>query len=89
MKYKKKDIVIEAYEHQSSQGQNWPIDAPDWFLAAIKNGSISQIPEGKLIIKTLEGNHTALDGDFIIQGVRGELYPCRSDIFVETYAQVE
>ncbi|MCF6313571.1 MAG: hypothetical protein L3J39_14085 [Verrucomicrobiales bacterium] len=89
MKYIKKDIAIEAYEHQSSQGQNWPVDAPDWFHAAIKNGRISQIAGGKLTIKTLEGDHTALDGDFIIQGVRGELYPCRSDIFAETYAQVE
>lgn len=38
-----------------------------------------------LILPTLEGRLQANDGDVIIQGVKGEFYPCRFDIFVATY----
>ena len=38
-----------------------------------------------LIIHTLEGNHSALIGDWIIKGVKGEFYPCKPDIFELTY----
>lgn len=39
-------------------------------------------------IRTLEGDHQVRDRDFIIQGVKGELYPCKPDIFEETYEKV-
>jgi len=39
----------------------------------------------ELFIKTLEGIHHASVGDYIIQGVNGELYPCKPDIFEKTY----
>lgn len=39
----------------------------------------------KLIIPTLEGNHEAIVGDFIIKGVQGEFYPCKHNIFMQTY----
>ena len=38
-----------------------------------------------LVIRTLEGNHNANIGDFIIMGVAGEFYPCDNDIFKATY----
>ena len=39
-------------------------------------------------VKTLEGNHyTGKEGDYLIQGVKGEVYPCRKDIFEETYTK--
>ena len=40
-------------------------------------------------IKTLEGEHTASLGDFIIKGVQGEFYPCKPDIFAATYEEVK
>jgi hypothetical protein len=40
-------------------------------------------------IDTLEGGHTVCPGDFIITGVQGERYPCKPDIFAETYEPVE
>jgi len=40
-------------------------------------------------IKTLEGTMTANVGDWIIRGVNGEHYPCKSDIFEKTYEPVE
>lgn len=45
--------------------------------------------EGGLVIKTLEGEHIASIGDFIIRGVKGEFYPCKPDIFMETYEPAE
>jgi hypothetical protein len=43
----------------------------------------------ELTIPTLEGDHIAKHGDFIIKGVKGEFYPCKPDIFEETYEYVE
>lgn len=40
-------------------------------------------------IETLEGVMKANKGDWIIRGVKGELYPCKSDIFEMTYEKVE
>ena len=44
---------------------------------------------GGLVIKTLEGEHLANIDDYIIRGVHGEFYPCKPDIFRETYEEVE
>ena len=43
------------------------------------------VAESGMCIPTLEGDMTALIGDFIIEGVQGEFYPCKPDIFHETY----
>ena len=40
-------------------------------------------------IHTLEGDHLALKGDWIITGVHGEKYPCKPDIFAKTYEPVD
>jgi hypothetical protein len=42
-----------------------------------------------MVIHTLEGDMQAHAGDYIITGVKGEQYPCRKDIFEETYDAVE
>lgn len=41
-----------------------------------------------IIIKTLEGDHYAHVGDWIIRGVKSEFYPCKPDIFEQTYEEV-
>ena len=43
---------------------------------------------GNLMIRTLEGDMRAVPGDFVIRGVQGEFYPCKSDIFAATYERV-
>lgn len=43
----------------------------------------------ELFIKTLEGTHKATAGDYIIKGVKGEFYPCKPDIFAQTYDIVD
>jgi hypothetical protein len=44
--------------------------------------------EGGLVIKTLEGEHIANIGDYIIKGIKGEFYPCKEDIFKLTYEEL-
>ena len=44
--------------------------------------------KGGLVIKTLEGEHLASIGDYIIKGVSNEFYPCKPDIFERTYEKV-
>lgn len=48
----------------------------------------ADINNGGLIIKTLEGVMRALEGDFIVKGIEGEFWACRSDIFEKTYSLV-
>lgn len=55
----------------------------------IPGGGIGFTPaDGTLAIPTLEGVMTASSGDYIIRGVKGELYPCKPDIFQATYERV-
>lgn len=50
------------------------------------NGNVyPEIAPEFMVIKTLEGNHRADIGDWIIRGVKGEFYPCKPDIFEATY----
>lgn len=41
-----------------------------------------------IVIRTLEGDHLAREGDWVIRGVSGEFYPCKPDIFDATYEPV-
>ena len=94
-KYRKKPIVIEAFQMTKERRQN-NIDWPHWLNEAwqkerLDEGSISPVnyPDSdgkdKLEIITLEGNLLIEWDDYIIQGVKGEIYPCKPDIFEATY----
>lgn len=83
MLYIKKPVEVEAWQFGSSEPK------PDWLLKAIESEIISEDPDGEwMLIKTLEGDHLANINDFIIQGIHGELYPCKPDIFKKTYEEV-
>ena len=76
----KKPIKVEAFQFGVD-------DVPSWFRASW----ISFGTNGDAIgcIETLEGEMTFHGGDYIIKGVKGELYPCRKDIFEETYYEID
>lgn len=57
---------------------------PEWIL-----DTDYSFEEGELYIKTLEGWMHVSVGDYIIQGVQGEVYPCKPDIFADTYEEVQ
>lgn len=59
-KYRKKPLVVEAYQTKTMEA-----------------------------ITTLEGTMIAFPGDYIITGIKGEVYPCRKDIFEETYELID
>ncbi len=80
-KFRKKPVVIEAVLFN---GKNHDEVASFCSPTAIKVGG-----NFTLIIPTLEGDHTANKGDWIIKGVKGEFYPCKPDIFEQTYGAVE
>jgi len=80
-KYRKKSIVIKAFQY----GIDY---RPDWFTNKVNTNNIITFNEEKEAycqIHTLEGIMTANYGDFIIEGIKGEIYPCKEDIFRETY----
>lgn len=88
MKYRKKPIVIEAFKFIKKGFTNTNPHIPVWFVSAINDNTIRFHPDG-FCIKTLEGNMIANDGDYIIQDIKGEIYPCKPDIFEATYEKVE
>lgn len=85
-KFRKKPVEIEAYQ-LDGRITNQP---PFWLWQAINRGEVTH-PAGEplsCVIRTLEGEMTAHEGDWIIQGVKGEIYPCKPDIFEATYEPV-
>jgi len=98
MKYRKRPVEIEAFQmtkERRASNEDWP----EWLHKAWQKpwdekGAISSedFPNSsgndRLVIQTLEGVHNVSWGDFIIQGVDGELYPCKPDIFDRTYKKI-
>lgn len=82
-RFRKKPIVIEAWQWDGIA----TADArPEWLRGPTV---VANHNEGTLIIKTLEVYLVASQGDWIIRGVKGELYPCKPDIFAATYESVD
>lgn len=88
-KFRKKPVVIEAWQVPAI-GEYSP-DTPAWLLQAVVSSKIESVKpaDGALLIHTLEGVMRADVGDWVIQGVKGELYPCKPDIFAATYEAAE
>lgn len=85
-KYRKKPVEIEAVQLEDDLGQQ--LSVVSWIRA---NGGEVFVPfaDPHLDIFTLEGRMRADIGDWIIRGVKGEFYPCKPDIFAQTYEAVE
>lgn len=87
-RYRKKPVVIDAVRNDGT----WPT-VMAWLVAIDAASTVSsgmaQNPDGTLSIHTLEGTMVADIGDYLIRGVKGELYPCKPDIFEATYEPVD
>ena len=88
-KYRKKAVIVDAVQLR------W-----DTWSEMCEHAGVGKLDEGKpegsqdgekiqLLIPTLEGLMTASENDYVIRGVKGELYPCKPDIFEETYELVD
>ena len=81
-KFRKKPIVIEAVPVATDAA-----DQPAWLREAVASGAVEfGITHAR--IRTLEGEMLADPSDWIIRGIKGELYPCKPDIFEATYEEV-
>lgn len=102
MKYRKKPVVIEAF--QMTQERRWDnSEWPEWLNLAwnADHGENAMWPDpdvpphpdhesaAELICGTLEGVYRISWNDWIIKGVQDEIYPCKPDIFEQTYELVE
>ena len=90
MRYRKLPVEIEAevvsnllekFKHNFKE-------LPKWVIEAYENTTINTITDNSFIIKTLEGNMTALKEDYLIKDVNGKIYPCKKEIFEKTYELV-
>lgn len=77
--FRKKPVVIQAIQVPASG------EMPSDDLIDLVNEQGWSGDDDGIIIPTLEGDHLASPGDWIIRGVAGEYYPCKPDIFAKTY----
>lgn len=75
-RYTKKPVTVEAVQFTGDNWQEIKRFVPESVRIYDMNG---------FRIKTLEGEMKVSTGDFIIKGVKGEFYPCKPDIFQQTY----
>lgn len=80
-RFVKLPIEVEAWQVGSGE----PV--PQWLSDAMMRGQVCAVDDrtDELDILTLEGVMRAFAGSWIIRGAKGELYPCRVDIFAQTY----
>lgn len=87
--YRKKPVIIEAFFWTAGADQT---EDPIWICEAIKEGKVWFVNQNtdrvEMRIRTLEGVMIGNQGDWIIKGIKGEIYPCKPDIFLATYEAV-
>lgn len=87
--YRKKPVVIEAMRWDGSDPQHTIVE---WVRKSAGPGMANSVWGGMgwdFKIKTLEGYMQVSPGDYVIRGVQGEFYPCKPDIFEQTYEAVD
>lgn len=88
-KYQKLPIMVDAVQVRPVGNlAGKPTEAMN-FIQESGYGCTWDADKHKLYMPTLEGRMSANPGDFIIRGVKGEIYPCNLDVFLETYTKVK
>jgi len=82
-KYRKRPVVIEAVQYDGTNNN----EVIEWIKSYGGEAEFSAYTQ-ELLIRTLEGVMRANKGDYVIKGVHGEFYPCKPDIFNETYEEI-
>lgn len=83
MRYRKKPVVVEARQFETNNDNGQHInEVAAW---ADEGRGIVSHDYTFIYIETLEGRMKADVGDWLIKGVKGEVYPCKPDIFAATY----
>src|SRR5260221_6203229 len=79
-RYRSKPKIIDAFRWTGGPDQE---EDPVWACEAI--GENVGTPAVAMLIRTLEGTMRADQGDWIIRGIAGEIYPCKPEIFAKSY----
>ena len=91
MKYRKKPVVVEAFQIKPHGG------VPAWFMDAVKAGDARPHPgqedsimraDRPCIVRTLHGEVEAMPGDWIVKGPQGDIYPVKPDTFEMTFERI-
>ena len=89
--FRKKPLEIQAIRFQevfACAYEDWD-GLPKWLADAYETGVVLFLHHpDRIVINTLEGDMTAQGDDWIIRGIKGELHPCKADIFEATYEPV-
>jgi hypothetical protein len=91
MKFRKKPVEVEAMRWPGFEGTDFDhwLTADDHRKVTIDYASVAEHEGAPLLIDTLEGTMTADVDDWVVRGIKGELYPVKPDIFDATYEPVE
>lgn len=89
--YRKKPVVIEAFKLIATDDvMDILMNAPSWLHCEHVVGFVPKESDWyHLRIITLEGTMIAEPNDYIIKGIKGEIYPCKPDIFEATYEEIK
>ena len=88
MKFRKKPIVIDAEQWFENMGEAVGVYLQTEEMLYEMGMRFVKPVKSKYVINTLEGTYDVIDGDWIITGIKGEKYPCKPDIFEQTYEEV-
>jgi hypothetical protein len=83
--YRKRPVTVEALQYPQEGFIDQEMSV---FLEGCEGWHTSNGHPTGIVIPTLEGDHLASPGDWIIKGVAGEFYPCKPEIFAATYEAV-
>ena len=88
MKFRKKPVTIDAVQW-TGENLSEILEFTNHYDIRLQNIDVDGVEKTELYINTLEGCMHASEGDWIIKGVQGEFYPCKPDVFEETYELAE
>lgn len=82
MKYRQKPVIIEAIKYVG--GTAFDEEIPKWLRDAYENHTVYW-ENNELCIRVSKYVHHVSDGDYVIRDAQGVIYPCKPDIFEQTY----
>lgn len=92
MKYRTKLVTVEAFKYDGDlMDKDGNYYVPQWAVEAYKNGTLFYgcgVGGDELFIEaTPESVHRVGVGDYIVRSATGKIYPCKPDIFEQTYEE--
>lgn len=81
--FRKRPVVVEAMQYPGLRELDEALEVIRW----IRSNGGKERQSGGLLIKTLHGEARVDPGDWVIRGPQGDFWPCKPDIFEDSYEQ--